>query len=54
MPIIAPGAPEQSALLYRDEQRGTNLQMPPLATHVVDDAGLTTLREWVASLPSPQ
>ena len=47
--LIAPGAPERSVLLYRIGLRGPG-QMPPLATHRTDAAGLALMREWVKSL----
>jgi hypothetical protein len=37
-------------LLRRMSVRGRG-QMPPLATSLVDDAGLKLLREWVERLP---
>ncbi len=51
--LIAPGAPEQSAVVYRDAQRGSEMQMPPLATHTVDDAGVAAVKAWIRSLPAP-
>ncbi len=47
--LIAPGQPERSVLLKRITSRGPN-QMPPLATHRVDEAGAALLREWIMSL----
>ena len=47
--IVAPGSPERSVLLKRVTVRGPN-QMPPLATHRVDEAGAALLREWILSL----
>jgi len=51
MPLIAPGQPDESAVFYRDGQRDNALQMPPLGTHVIDEAGLTVLRDWIVALP---
>lgn len=48
--LVAPGEPERSVLLKRLTMRGRG-QMPPLATSVVDEAGVTLLREWIESLP---
>lgn len=44
---IVPGSPEQSLLVKLSGIRGTNQQMPPIATRVVDVAGLSALQEWV-------
>jgi len=48
--LISPGSPDQSVLLKRLAMRGRG-QMPPLATSVVDEAGVKLFREWIASLP---
>ncbi len=48
--LIAPGEPERSVLLKRLTTRGRG-QMPPLATSIVDEAGIKLLREWIESLP---
>ena len=50
LPLIAPGNPERSALIARDSDRGTAMQMPPLATHVVNPAGLELTRRWISGL----
>lgn len=47
--LIAPGRPEDSVLLRRISCRGPG-QMPPLATSIVDDAGVELLRGWVKQL----
>jgi uncharacterized repeat protein (TIGR03806 family) len=47
--LIAPGEPEKSVLIQRIKTRGPR-QMPPLASHVVDERGLALLTEWVRSL----
>ncbi len=47
--IIAPGEPERSVLLARMKRRDAN-QMPPLASHVVDEAAVNVVSEWIASL----
>jgi cysteine synthase len=49
--IIAPGAPANSVLPARMDRRDAN-QMPPLASHVVDAAGVTLIRDWITSLTS--
>ena len=47
--IIAPGAPGSSVLLARMDRRGAS-QMPPLASTVVDAAGVAIVRDWIAGL----
>lgn len=47
--LVAPGEPERSVLLKRLTMRGRG-QMPPLATSVVDEAGVKLLKEWIESL----
>jgi hypothetical protein len=51
--IIATGTPAASVLLARMNRRGAS-QMPPLASTVVDDAGVTLIHDWIASLTSCQ
>lgn len=51
--LIAPGQPDQSAVVYRDGQRGNFMQMPPLGTHTVDEGGLSAVLAWIQSLPAP-
>ena len=48
--LIAPGDPERSVLLQRLATRGRG-RMPPLATSIVDEAGVKLLRRWIESLP---
>jgi len=48
---IEPGMPDKSSIIYRMNQRGNNAQMPPLATHEVDEAGLESVKAWILSLP---
>jgi uncharacterized repeat protein (TIGR03806 family) len=49
--LVAPGQPEKSLVVLRmqalDEHR-----MPPLATHVVDQASVDVLSSWIRSLSS--
>lgn len=48
---IAPGDPDGSAVLWRMQQRDdTDAQMPPLATDVVDEAGVAAVRAWIEAL----
>lgn len=49
--IIAPGEPERSILLTRMKVRDVN-QMPPLASHVVDEAAVDVIAAWVGGLSS--
>jgi hypothetical protein len=44
------GDDKKSVACIVDGIRGQN-QMPPIATNIVDDAGLTSVRAWVNSLP---
>ncbi len=48
--LIAPGHPEASALIYRMSQRGSNAQMPPLGSEVVDSAGIDAVTAWISGL----
>jgi uncharacterized repeat protein (TIGR03806 family) len=47
--VIAPGAPERSVLLARMNRRDAQA-MPPLASNLVDTAGVALVRDWIASL----
>jgi hypothetical protein len=53
--IFAPGDPDASLALERMATRtGVNdatigIQMPPIDTHKVDDAGVSTIRQWIAN-----
>ncbi len=51
--IIAPGSAANSVLLARMNRRDAN-QMPPLATNVVDTAGVQLICDWIASLTTCQ
>ncbi len=48
--IVAPGHPERSVLLHRISQRDKG-HMPPLATRVVDQQMVETIREWIRVMP---
>jgi hypothetical protein len=48
---VAPGAPDESAVVARMSVRTPKVQMPPLATEVVDPEGLALLRAWITALP---
>jgi hypothetical protein len=47
--IIAPGEAARSVLLARMDRRDA-LAMPPLASKVVDSAGVNLVRNWINSL----
>ena len=51
--IIANGAPERSVLVARMDRRDVQ-GMPPLASTVVDAAGISLIRDWIASLTTCQ
>ncbi len=51
--VIAPGDPSDSALYLRMQQRGTDAQMPPLATTEPDDEGLALVRAFIEGLAQP-
>lgn len=50
---IAPGKPDQSALILRMNARGVTEQMPPLGSKVVDATGIAIVSEWIASISEP-
>ena len=47
--LIAPGEPARSILMERMKLRDAN-QMPPLASHIVDQAAIDVISEWIGSL----
>ena len=47
---ITSGDPAQSGVHYRMSMRGPRIQMPPLATELVDDSGLALVDAWIESL----
>lgn len=47
--LIAPGEPARSLLLARMKVRNGN-QMPTLGTHLVDEAAVQVVSDWIASL----
>lgn len=49
--LIAPGEPARSVLLERMTLRDVN-QMPPLASHIVDQAAVDVIADWIGSLQS--
>ena len=51
--IVAPGSAANSVLLARVNRRDAT-QMPPLATNVIDTAGVQLISDWIASLTTCQ
>jgi len=51
--IIAPGSPSNSVLVARANRRDAS-GMPPLASNIVDSAGVTLLQQWITSLATCQ
>ena len=47
--IVAPGDPDRSILLYRMSKTGRG-RMPHFGSRVIDDDGLSLLREWILQL----
>jgi uncharacterized repeat protein (TIGR03806 family) len=47
--IIAPGSPANSVLVARANRRDAS-GMPPLASSIVDSAGVTLLQQWITGL----
>ena len=48
--IVATGAPERSALLYRMRSRRPSSQMPPLGTVIPDEEAIELVRRWIENL----
>jgi uncharacterized repeat protein (TIGR03806 family) len=51
--IVAPGSPASSVLLARMSRRDAN-GMPPLASNVIDAAGVALVESWISSLTACQ
>jgi hypothetical protein len=49
---IVPGAPEQSLLYELISHRGAGMQMPPIATSVVDDSDDALVASWISAMPA--
>lgn len=47
---IAPGAPQDSALITRMKLRGAEEAMPPIASERIDDAGVALIEAWIETL----
>jgi len=52
---IEPSQPSRSVMFLRATTRDDALQvqMPPIATHIVDDAGVAIFEKWINALPPP-
>jgi hypothetical protein len=48
--VVVPGSLERSMLYLRMNRRSDVFNMPPLATHQVDEAALATLAAWIKQL----
>jgi hypothetical protein len=48
---IAPGDVSHSAIAWTASRRDSAVQMPPLATHLVDQNDLARLDSWIAAIP---
>lgn len=44
---VSPGKPESSYLYQRISSRTPGIQMPPVGTEKIDQAGQSTLRDWI-------
>jgi cytochrome c553 len=49
--LVAPGAPDGSALVARMRSRRPSSQMPPLGTALADQDALALVSAWIAALP---
>ena len=49
--IVVPGDPSKSTLALRMRALDQN-RMPPLASHVVDEAGVAAIEAWIRALPA--
>jgi hypothetical protein len=47
VPLVAPGASHNSALLIRMRSRDASVQMPPLGTAIADSEGLALIARWI-------
>lgn len=47
---IVPGAPRESLIVGVASVRGSNRQMPPLGTRVVDQRGVVLITDWIARM----
>ncbi len=51
--IVAPGAPESSALFHRMRSRRAASQMPPLGTVLADEKAINLVEQWIEGLEAP-
>ena len=51
--LVAPGDPQRSVLYHRLSRRGIG-QMPPLATHQVDEAATNMIYQWIQQIEIPR
>ncbi|MCA9563788.1 MAG: hypothetical protein KC561_09880 [Myxococcales bacterium] len=49
---IAPGAPDDSVLIYRMETEDSDVRMPRSGNQLVDETALTLLRDWISAMPA--
>lgn len=47
--IVVPGDPSRSVLYLRMSRRDASA-MPPVATHLVDEAGAALIRDWISQM----
>ena len=50
---IVPGDPAESLLVRLISHRGTGMQMPPIASRIVDDADVANIVAWVSAMHVP-
>jgi hypothetical protein len=48
---IVPGDPTASLLYFLISHRGAGMQMPPIATRVIDEANVAVVGRWISSMP---
>jgi uncharacterized repeat protein (TIGR03806 family) len=48
--LISPGIEERSVIIHRAANRNSYSRMPPLATSVIDPAGVQLLIDWIESM----
>jgi hypothetical protein len=51
--LVAPGAPDRSAVVYRMRSRRTSSQMPPLGTVIADQEAVRLVERWIAEDLAP-
>jgi hypothetical protein len=48
---IVPGDPENSLLYFLISHRGPGMQMPPIATRIIDQANVAVVGKWISLMP---